>query len=224
MWFPQGYELSRRNHAAIAGTPERPLSDLGLRGYLAFWTAVLVRYFRLVFALRGHPEEIPNAALSPGPPMSTMEGDNDSTQEKQVRRARSFKGWEGELPVVTRSSPSNSDPKGQSSSKSSIRTRSSLAANTNGISLPSRPLTLRITLADIVRATFLRMDDAAFALQESGLAQFRRPTNSDERAVEVDASGWLDGIEFVVTPRLVEEVARRRKVKIAIMNPAHVLL
>lgn len=39
-----GYELSRR--AGKAGTPERPLSDLGLRSYLAYWVATLIRFFR----------------------------------------------------------------------------------------------------------------------------------------------------------------------------------
>ena len=39
-----GYELSRR--AGKLGTPERPLSDLGLRGYLTYWIAALIRFFR----------------------------------------------------------------------------------------------------------------------------------------------------------------------------------
>lgn len=41
-----GYELSRR--AGVLGTPERPLSDLGLRSYVTFWISVLVRFFRSV--------------------------------------------------------------------------------------------------------------------------------------------------------------------------------
>lgn len=39
-----GYELSRR--AGKVGTPERPLSDLGLRGYLSFWVSHLIRFLR----------------------------------------------------------------------------------------------------------------------------------------------------------------------------------
>ena len=36
--------MSRR--AGIVGTPERPLSDLGLRSYLAYWISALIRFFR----------------------------------------------------------------------------------------------------------------------------------------------------------------------------------
>ena len=39
-----GYELSRR--AGKIGTPERPLSDLGLRSYLTYWISTLIRFFR----------------------------------------------------------------------------------------------------------------------------------------------------------------------------------
>lgn len=43
---PSGYELSRRT--GRVGTPERPLSDLGLRSYLTYWVATLIRFFRCV--------------------------------------------------------------------------------------------------------------------------------------------------------------------------------
>ncbi|MCO5566195.1 hypothetical protein L7F22_019871 [Adiantum nelumboides] len=41
------YHLSAIN--SVAGTPERPLSDLGLRGYLTFWSAVALRTLALFF-------------------------------------------------------------------------------------------------------------------------------------------------------------------------------
>ncbi|EMD41397.1 hypothetical protein CERSUDRAFT_42122 [Gelatoporia subvermispora B] len=41
------YELSRRS--GKVGTPERPLSDLGLRSYLTFWISTLIRFFRCAF-------------------------------------------------------------------------------------------------------------------------------------------------------------------------------
>ncbi|KAJ2922379.1 hypothetical protein H1R20_g14716, partial [Candolleomyces eurysporus] len=43
------YELSRR--AGKVGTPERPLSALGLRGYLSYWVATLIRFFRRVLSV-----------------------------------------------------------------------------------------------------------------------------------------------------------------------------
>lgn len=52
-----GYELSRR--AGVLGTPERPLSDLGLRSYVTFWISVLVRFFRLALSILA-------ATVSPG--------------------------------------------------------------------------------------------------------------------------------------------------------------
>lgn len=63
------------------------------------------------------------------------------------------------------------------------------------------------TLADIARATNLRVEDAAFALNECGLLEKRK-----------------GGSGMVLTRALVEKVAKERKVKKMCMDLAHVLL
>ena len=62
------------------------------------------------------------------------------------------------------------------------------------------------TLADIARATNLRIEDAAFALNECGLLMRRKAGISDDDNV------------VVITRSLVEEVAKERKVKIMYMD------
>lgn len=61
------------------------------------------------------------------------------------------------------------------------------------------------TLADIARATNLRIEDAAFALNECGLLMRRK-------------AGVSDGDVIVITRSLVEQVAKERKVKIMYMD------
>ncbi|EPQ61148.1 hypothetical protein GLOTRDRAFT_113584 [Gloeophyllum trabeum ATCC 11539] len=116
------YELSRR--AGKVGTPERPLSDLGLRSYLTYWVSVLIRFFRA-----------------------------------------------------------------------------------------TSHVTVRCTLADIAQATNLRVEDAAFALNECGLLLRRQTAGED------------DGEQIVLVSReMVEVVARDRGVKKMMMDMSHVLL
>ncbi|KIN93255.1 hypothetical protein M404DRAFT_171560, partial [Pisolithus tinctorius Marx 270] len=52
-----GYELSRR--AGKIGTPERPLSDLGLRSYLTYWVATIIRFLRWVISIVPSPRTFP---------------------------------------------------------------------------------------------------------------------------------------------------------------------
>jgi histone acetyltransferase MYST1 len=61
------------------------------------------------------------------------------------------------------------------------------------------------TLADIARATNLRIEDAAFALNECGLLMRRKAGISDDEVI-------------VITRSLVEQVAKERKVKIMYMD------
>jgi hypothetical protein len=65
-------------------------------------------------------------------------------------------------------------------------------------------------LADLAHATNLRVDDAAFALNECGL---------------LESKGSVDGKEVVcITREMVDKVGKERKVKIMLIDLAHVLL
>lgn len=62
-------------------------------------------------------------------------------------------------------------------------------------------------MADIAAATNLRIDDAAFALNECGLLM-RRLSSADDEDDDEDQKQVV-----VITRRLVEKVAKERKVK-----------
>jgi hypothetical protein len=84
-------------------------------------------------------------------------------------------------------------------------------ANADG-SATTRVL-VRCTLADLARATGLRPEDAAFALNEAGLVRHR---------LRAGAPGW-DGA-LVITREAIEAVARERGVKEMALVLGHVLL
>ena len=88
---------------------------------------------------------------------------------------------------------------------------------------------VRCTLADIARATNLRVEDAAFALNECGLLVRRRKERTRLGTVkeETEAEAGLADEEesvVVVTREMVEAVAKERDVKRMCMDLAHVLL
>ncbi|KAA1132490.1 hypothetical protein PGTUg99_004274 [Puccinia graminis f. sp. tritici] len=151
----------------ILGTPERPLSTLGARGYLSFWTAVLVRFFRTLF--------------TPPPPRLGAELDKQLGTNKKIPRT------------------------------------------TKMMATPEK--TIEISLEEISRSTRLRSDDVAFALISSGLAKPKHSTaisSSSDSEPSHEPDRFPES--FLITPELVELVARRVNVKSAILDPRHVLL
>ncbi len=86
---------------------------------------------------------------------------------------------------------------------------------------------VRCTLADLARATGLRVEDAAFALNECGMLTRRKQIDlADTKDREKDtAVGEAEAEECIVISReMVEAVARERGVKKMCMDLAHVLL
>ncbi|KAK0475754.1 acyl-CoA N-acyltransferase [Armillaria novae-zelandiae] len=87
------YELSRRD--GKIGLPERPLSDLGLRSYLAYWVATLVRFFRRLLTVMpiGSPE-----IVTRGHPPDLQSPSTEASEDGiGVKRKKKHIGWDGEL-------------------------------------------------------------------------------------------------------------------------------
>jgi len=73
------------------------------------------------------------------------------------------------------------------------------------------------TLADISQATYLRVEDIAFALNECGLLQRRKLSESAEEGTEE--------VQIVISREMVEQVAESRHVKqLCILDLNRVLL
>jgi len=128
-----------------------------------------------------------------------------STEDNMARRKRP-KGWDGEIDDVasTTSTPHHFDE-----ALNGLR-RIETTSNLDGSA--TSHVVVRCTVADIARATNLRVEDAAFALNECGLLTH----------VQRDSDGAREQIG--ITREMVEAVAKERRVKEMCMSLAHVLL
>ncbi|KAG5649877.1 hypothetical protein H0H81_001669 [Sphagnurus paluster] len=224
------YELSRR--AGVIGTPERPLSDLGLRSYLAYWVSTLVRFFRHV--LTALPPDIPkitSAGAFPGLVRSPS-GDSDDHHALQdgntsgngsaygngngstapPRKKKKTKGWAGEVEEVM---PDSADIPFVYLDDPIFTTDRLFETELNDDGAAVTHVTVRCKLGDIARATNLRLEDAAFALNEVGLLMRRF---ADAEADAGDAAQRT----VVISRAMVERVAKERNVKRTCMRMAHV--
>ncbi|KAN0101095.1 Acyl-CoA N-acyltransferase [Tylopilus felleus] len=193
------YELSRRT--GKVGTPERPLSELGLRSYLTYWVATLIRFFRRLLTVLPLEYGQVKALDQWTPDLSQLH----SSEEHMIRRKRP-KGWDGEIGDVP---SSGSTPRPFDEALSALR-RIETIANPDGSA--TSHVVVQCTLADIARATSLRVEDVAFALNECGLLTH----------AQMNSEGSMEQIG--ITREMVEAVAKERRVKEMCMSMAHVLL
>jgi len=152
------------------------------------------------------------------PSKGALNDDDEHADRERRKRARRSIGWDGELPPGA-ATLAGSPAKAFTLRGGSARPRAGVYDSSDGsFSFPT-------ALEELARAVNLRADDVAFALVDSGLAQYRRGATAEVVKVEDDDEGGAGGeagssgtgeereLELVVTPELVEEVALRKGVK-----------
>ncbi|KAI6046844.1 acyl-CoA N-acyltransferase [Pisolithus marmoratus] len=259
------YELSRR--AGKIGTPERPLSDLGLRSYLTYWVATIVRFLRRLLSVL--PADCPQGTTDRFAPILLQSGMSTETplpelaahhtqfapspakdvpssagMSAPLKRKRAPKGFDGELPHPpispafhrhTPRSPTSTSatvpistpapmPSQVPEAYDTLASLRKVITTSNPDGSAASHVIVRCTLANIARATNLRVEDAAFALAECA--------DGDNGVGEEDKMGDSDGVEdrehsdlavIAIMREMVEAVARERHVKEMCLSFAHVL-
>ncbi|KAE9397255.1 acyl-CoA N-acyltransferase [Gymnopus androsaceus JB14] len=195
IWEVDGAKEKATNslrRAGKVGTPERPLSDLGLRSYLAYWCSTLIRFFRKlleVMPLTAGPDPIITRGAPPDfrSPTRELSSEESVTPRSSSWRRRRNKGWDGE--VSEEDDDLCEDIDGMYSfltffassfvvqsfilvltrlaeKLASLRTFITTRHPHGGASVD---LKIECSLEDIASATNLRVEDTAFALNEMGL-------------------------------------------------------
>ncbi|KZV77544.1 acyl-CoA N-acyltransferase [Peniophora sp. CONT] len=195
------YELSRR--AGRVGTPERPLSELGLRSYLTYWTSTILRYFRHILSvLPADTQRITSTSGVQDFSLTQSPAPEAEASSSTARKRRKTKGWDGEAHAI--SAPPPPPLHAAHALTRTLETR----ANPDGSA--TTHASVRCSLENIARATNLRIEDAAFAMSECGLLRTRTTVGGQETVV--------------ITRELVETLARDRGLKRMCMEIQHVLL
>jgi hypothetical protein len=101
---------------------------------------------------------------------------------------------------------------------------------------------LQLTLADLSKAVHIRKDDLAYTLGQMGFLSYRRPApgpppgdtsrldhkhelSQDDKDMQRDPPGELDGLEVVVTNEMVDEAfVRWRAYPKALLDESYCLL
>ncbi|KAF4584674.1 hypothetical protein EYR40_004660 [Pleurotus pulmonarius] len=209
------YELSRR--AGKVGTPERPLSDLGLRSYLTYWVSTVIRFLQRLLSVLP-PEKDSVEVTGSLPDLSSVASPPDEDGAAAIRRKKKTKGWDGETvdDAVRVPSVYAEDPL--------TTTMRTVVLKSNPDGSASAHVYVKCTLEDIARATNLRVEDAAFALNECGLLEKIR-IERGKAAAECEPSNGEEDVETIVLTReMVETVATERNMKRMMMNMRNVLL
>jgi len=160
------YYLSRSDDTP--GTPERPLSDLGLKGYMAYWSAQLVRTLLAAYSPEGAMIRAILAGHKPPAPHSMP------TSPSPRRRRRRRGGWAGEELVERPDEPLTSIP------HASIPMTTTLARIADAAGLRSDDATLALAHAGLLVSTSSAFILSLEAIQQAAQRLSLRPPILDE--------------------------------------------
>lgn len=186
------------------GTPERPLSELGAKGYLSFWTSVLVRFFRTLF--RPPPPRIEDELFK-----DHSNSGSSPTNPRAQHPSSSSMMIEITLEEISRSTRLRPDDVAFALISSGL-TKLRKSVNDSPI-VPHSP-----------SSSLYRSSHPSSA--ESHLPIDQNPTRGHQPSICINdvQHDEVENLVIIITPELVEQVARDAKVKRAILDPRHVLL
>ncbi|KAF7303742.1 Histone acetyltransferase [Mycena indigotica] len=226
------YELSYR--ANKVGTPERPLSDLGLRSYLAYWVATLLRFFRRILTVvvpfgasvtkeLDGPRSPSHDREEAGTP-SVVNGNTPGVVTAKRRKR---------APTISSSEVNDAEALLRDEEQRTSRIAHILSAqkqrwtaNSNGTATVNAEI--QLTIKEIAQATHLRVDDTAFALSEIGLLGLRLASEDEAELRRLATSppeySNANPNTFVFISRAtVDRLIRERRIKIPSLNLMHYL-
>ncbi|OCF35056.1 hypothetical protein I316_03096 [Kwoniella heveanensis BCC8398] len=153
---------STRPSTLSPGTPERPLSDLGLKGYTAYWVSVILRFLRKLLESVEPFKSIESPTKAPLRPVPVENGRNNSSEGRTLRVRRA------PVPVA------DGAASGEKVIVNDVEFIRSPVAGYKG------QQSINTTLKEISEACHLRTDDVAFTLSELGFLNHRRIAQSPE--------------------------------------------
>jgi hypothetical protein len=150
------------------------------------------------------------------PDLSHLRVDVETTLPSPQKRAKRTKGWDGESAATSSPEGGSASPAAQDTIGAGVGPAAHMQLERTYETVPAPDgsaavhVVARCTLADLARATNLRVEDAAFALNECGLL------------VQRDGEG--DAMTIAISREMVETVARERNVKRMCIDFTKVLL
>ncbi|WWC62978.1 uncharacterized protein I303_105576 [Kwoniella dejecticola CBS 10117] len=152
------------------GTPERPISDLGLKGYTAYWVSVILRFFK--------------ALLADSKPFKEVQAESPKKVIKspvKAQHVRTPTKDEGRV-LRIRKPPATSENGHSSSNKQTQHLDAEQRVKIGDAEYIKTPIpnhnkgqyAISLTLSQIAKACHLRIDDVSFTLSELGFLVNRR--------------------------------------------------